>query len=245
MSASIDTASHVSTAHAPAPAALLEDVWCVYPGTPPVNAVAAVTLTIDAGELVAVIGPSGSGKSTLVHVLCGLEVPTAGSVHIAGEPIRSLNDEELSRLRAERIGVVFQRFFLIDSLTALDTVAMGLLYRGIAGPTRRALAKTALERVGLGHRLDHRPRSLSGGEQQRVAIARAVVGGPSLLIADEPTGNLDRAAGDEVMRLLLELRDEGSTLVVVTHDEQIARRAARQIELLDGRVVRDSRSGRR
>lgn len=212
-------------------------------GEPPVLACAGVTLSITAGELVAIVGPSGSGKSTLLNLMGTLDRPTAGRAMIAGRDVHALSDRELSALRAHRIGFVFQQFHLADGSSALDNVADGLLYAGVRRAERRERARTMLERVGLGARLLHRPSQLSGGERQRVAIARAVVGAPDLLLADEPTGNLDTASGASVIELLRELNDEGTTIVVITHDAELAARLPRQVSIRDGRVVADSREG--
>jgi putative ABC transport system ATP-binding protein len=189
---------------------------------------------------VAVVGPSGSGKTTLLHLMAALDRPTSGTVRVAGQAVEALPDRRVSGLRAHRLGVVFQQFFLLESLSALDNVATGLLYRGVPGAERRRLARQALGRVGLGHRLDHRSAALSGGERQRVAIARALVGRPQVVLADEPTGNLDSAAGADLVALLRELNRQGVTLVVVTHDQEVAVAMTRQVELRDGQVVRDS-----
>lgn len=218
----------------------LLDVHKVYPGAPPVESLRGVTFTVHNGELVAVAGPSGSGKTTLLNLAAGLDRPSAGSVRITGRPVEKLRDRALSGVRAHLLGVVFQQFVLLEPLTATENVATGLLYRGVPARQRRQAALVALERVGLAHRASFPAAHLSGGERQRVAIARALVGRPAVVLADEPTGNLDSAAGESVVALLHELNAEGATIVVITHDERIAAAMHRQVQLKDGLVVRDT-----
>jgi putative ABC transport system ATP-binding protein len=215
----------------------LRDVVKQYPG---VRALAGVDLTIARGEAVAIVGPSGSGKTTLLQIMGTLDRPTSGDVRIDGCDVAACSDEQLSALRAHRIGFVFQQFHLIDGMTALDNVAGGLLYGGLAAGERRARARAALASVGLGERMQHEPNQLSGGERQRTAIARAIAGRPAIVFADEPTGNLDSRTGAEIVALLRALNCGGSTLVVITHDTDVAQSFPRQVHMRDGAIVHDS-----
>lgn len=211
-----------------------------YPGQPPVQALREVSLTIGPGELVAIVGPSGSGKTTLLQLMGTLDRPTSGRVRITGVDVAAMADEDVAYLRATRIGFVFQQFFLAEHSTVLDNVADGLLYAGIPLTQRRRQALDAIELVGLGDRPDARPTQLSGGQRQRVAIARALVGQPAIVLADEPTGNLDQTTGQSILALIDQLHQAGSTIVVITHDHAIAERMPRKVEILDGRIVTDS-----
>ena len=221
----------------------LESVTKTYGSDSPVAALQGVSFSVQAGELVAIVGPSGSGKSTLLHLMGTLERPSSGRVSITGLDVAEMSDRELAAVRATRMGFVFQQFFLAEHSTTLENVADGLLYAGAAVSERRERAAEALTRVGLGDRLQSRPTQLSGGERQRVAIARALVGRPAIMLADEPTGNLDSATGQAIMALIDELNAEGATILVITHEHEIAARCSRQISLLDGRIVSDRRSG--
>jgi putative ABC transport system ATP-binding protein len=218
----------------------LEEVTKHYGADPPIPALQGVTFGVGAGELVAVLGPSGSGKSTLLHLMGTLERPTSGRVAITGLDVAELADRELAAVRATRIGFVFQQFFLAEHSSVLDNVADGLLYAGVAAAERREQAAHALTAVGLGARLKARPPQLSGGERQRVAIARALVGAPAIVLADEPTGNLDSTTGEQIMALIEELNGNGATIVVITHEHAIAARCPRRVQLLDGRVISDT-----
>jgi putative ABC transport system ATP-binding protein len=224
----------------PGPVLEVDHVTKVYPTEPPVIALRDVSLVVGRGELVGIVGPSGSGKTTLLQLMGTLDRPSAGRVRITGFDVDELSDRQVAALRATRIGFVFQQFFLAEHQSALDNVADGLLYAGVAQPERRARALEALRLVGLDKRTEARPNQLSGGQRQRVAIARALVGGPAIVFADEPTGNLDQATGRAIMAIFEDLHDLGVTIVVITHDRDIAAVLGRRIEMLDGRIVFDS-----
>jgi putative ABC transport system ATP-binding protein len=218
----------------------VRDVYKIYnPGENQVNALDGVSITIDEGEFVAIIGQSGSGKSTLMNMLGLLDTPTHGEYYINGKLVDDLTDDQMSAIRNEEIGFIFQGFNLISSLTALENVELPLVYRGMPKQERREISQDALERVGLGGRMNHLPAEMSGGQQQRVAVARAIAAKPPVILADEPTGNLDTKSTKEVMAILHELKDEGRTVIVITHDNEIAEEAERVIRIRDGKVVED------
>jgi putative ABC transport system ATP-binding protein len=228
----------------PQPVAELIGASRTYPGSPRVRALREVSLRIDDGELVGIVGPSGSGKTTLLNILGTLDRTDAGEVRIDGQDVGALDDRQLSALRAHRIGFVFQQFFLAPGVSALDNVADGLLYTGMPLSERRRRARETLARVGLADRAHHRPHELSGGQRQRVAVARAVVGRPALLLADEPTGALDSESGAGVLELLRELHESGTTIVLITHDHNVAGTLPRQVHIRDGRIESDERGSR-
>jgi putative ABC transport system ATP-binding protein len=218
----------------------VDQVTKVYPSEPPVTALRDVSFTVAAGELVGIVGPSGSGKTTLLQLMGTLDRPSSGRVRISGLDVERLSDKELAALRATEIGFVFQQFFLAEQQSTLDNVADGLLYAGVPQVERRARAFDALRLVGLDERPRARPNQLSGGQRQRVAIARALVGSPAIVFADEPTGNLDQVTGRAILSLFEDLHDLGVTIVIISHDQEVAARMDRRIELLDGRIVFDS-----
>lgn len=218
----------------------IKDIYKIYnPGENEVRALDGVSLTVERGEFIAIVGQSGSGKSTLMNMLGLLDVPTSGTYMLDGENVSHMTDDELSEIRNKQIGFIFQGFNLIPSLTAVGNVELPLVYRGMKKEERRKISVEALERVGLAHRLDHLPKQMSGGQQQRVAIARAVAARPPIILADEPTGNLDSHSGVEVMKILHELHNEGRTIILITHDNDIALEAQRVIRIQDGQVVSD------
>jgi putative ABC transport system ATP-binding protein len=219
----------------------VDEVTKLYPSEPPVTALRGVSFTVNQGELVAIVGPSGSGKTTLLHLMGTLDRPSSGTVRVTGLDVEQLSDRQLAAVRATQIGFVFQQFFLSEHETVLDNVADGLLYAGATRAERRARALDALALVGLAERPHARPTQLSGGQRQRVAIARALVGRPAIVLADEPTGNLDQATGQAILELFEELHRLGVTIVVITHDQAIAARMGRRIEMLDGQIIHDSR----
>ena len=219
-----------------------DDVVKEYPSTPPVRALAGVTFDIGEGELSAIVGPSGSGKSTLLHIMGTLDRPTSGEVTVAGHRISKLSDADLSGLRSRHIGFVFQQFHLLNGYTALDNVADGALYTGASLTQRRERAYDALTKVGLAHRVDHEANKLSGGERQRVAVARAILGDPSIILADEPTGNLDSKSSEAVVELIQDLNQAGATIVVITHNPEIAELFPRSIGIRDGQIEYDTRT---
>ena len=219
----------------------VKNVYKIYnPGENEVRALDGISVTIDHGEFVAIVGHSGSGKSTFMNMLGCLDTPTSGDYYLDGVNVAGMTDDELSDIRTKPIGFIFQGFNLIPSLTAQENVELPLVYRGMPAEQRRQLAEEALTRVGMEHRMNHRPSELSGGQQQRVAIARAIAARPPIIMADEPTGNLDTRSGEEVMKILHELNEEGRTIVLITHDNTIARQATRAIRIIDGKVVSDT-----
>jgi putative ABC transport system ATP-binding protein len=225
-----------------APVLEVDSVTKTYQTQPPVQALRGVSFSLAPGELAAIVGPSGSGKTTLLHLMGTLDRPTTGTVRLGGTDVAALSDREVAFLRASRIGFVFQQFFLAEQKSLVDNVADGLLYAGVRMAARRELALDALSAVGLAGRADARPTQLSGGQRQRVAIARALAGEPAIILADEPTGNLDQATGQSILALLASLHERGATIVLITHDMGIACRMPRRIEMLDGRVVADTRT---
>jgi putative ABC transport system ATP-binding protein len=235
------TAAPTGSAHGE-PVLELTNVRKEYPGLRPVVALADVSFTVRRGELVGIVGPSGSGKSTLLHVMGTLDRPSSGNVRIDGLEVAELSDRELAAVRADRIGFVFQQFFLDNYSTALDNVADGLLYAGVGRSIRRRAAAAALRKVGLGHRLMHRPPEMSGGERQRTAIARALAGNPAIVLADEPTGNLDSKSAAAIFDLLQQLNNDGVTIIIITHDHELATRLPRRIEIRDGSIVNEQGS---
>jgi putative ABC transport system ATP-binding protein len=235
-----DVAALAADGGGAAPVLELVAVTKRYATEPPVTALNGVSFAVNQGELVAIVGPSGSGKSTLLHLIGTLDRPSSGTVRLTGLDVAQLSDRELAGLRATRIGFIFQQFFLAEHATALENVADGLLYAGIGLVERRERAAETLRKVGLEDRVSARPTQLSGGERQRVAIARALVGQPAIVLADEPTGNLDSATGQSILTLIDQLHAEGATIVVITHDRDIARRMPRRVDMLDGRIVADN-----